>query len=428
TRSDLGVPGSELMMLLSSAHTVDPNLPGDTLHTELTLSNKLAYKYERSSVVIYGNVVASTNGQTWSETLGSGNGSLASQRFTLKQKPLTFVQAPNAAGVTSTLQVSVNGVPWAEAAQFDDMKPTDRSYVTRTDNAMNTSVIFGDGIHGSRLPTGVENVTAVYRSGIGTPGNVDANQITLLASRPLGVRAVANPQAAGGGVDPESAAQGRANVPLATAALDRIVSLDDYAAVARTYAGVAKALAAEFPGTPPLVHVTIAADGDAALTTASPLVEDLTAALLPQGDEQVALDVQPRGLIVVVLSANITLTATAQWSRVEPAIRAKLLAKLGFGARNLAQDMHLSEVIAAIAEVAGVEYASVVGFDAVSDTTDRQVAEDLTRLANATTPTILTKVTALPPRRGPDGKVLPAQLAIFEPNLPEAIILQNVTS
>jgi predicted phage baseplate assembly protein len=372
-------------------------------------------------------VVASTNGQTWNETLGSGNGSIASQQFTLKQKPLTFIAAQNASGVTTTLQVSVNGVPWTQAARFEDMKPADRSYVTQTDNAMNTTVIFGDGVHGSRLPTGVENVTAVYRAGIGTPGNVVANQITLLASRPLGVRAVTNPLAAAGGVDPESTAQGRANVPLGTAALDRLVSLGDYAAVARTYAGVAKALAAEFAGAPPLVHVTIAGEADAPLTTSSQLIVNVTA-MLQQDDVQVALDVQPRGLVIVVLSANIALTEKAQWSQVEPAIRKKLLAKLGFNARDLAQDMYLSEVIAAIQEVAGVEYASVTGFDAITGVTDEQVADDLTRIAKATTPTFSAKIVALPPRRGEDGTVLPAQLAIFKPDLPEAIILQQVTS
>ena len=47
---------------------------------------------------------------------------------------------------------------------------------------------FGDGVHGARLPTGVENVTAIYRNGIGTPGNVRARQISLLATRPLGVK------------------------------------------------------------------------------------------------------------------------------------------------------------------------------------------------------------------------------------------------
>ena len=421
TRKVLGVPGSELMMLESSTHTVNQNLPGDTLHTELTLSTELSYKYERSSVQIFGNVIPSTNGQTWNETLGSGNGSLASQQFTLKQKPLTFVPVQNAAGVASTLQVSVNGVVWKEAARFEDMKPADRCYVTQTDNAMNTTVIFGDGVHGSRLPTGVENVTAVYRAGIGTPGNVDANQVTLLASRPLGVRAVTNPQPGSGGVDPESAAQGRANVPLATAALDRIVSLGDYAAVARTYASVAKALAAEFCGAPPLVHVTIAEEGDASVD----IVSSLGAMLLPEGGAQIALDIQLRSLVIVVLSAQVTLTPGTQWSSVEPAIRSKLLAKLGFNARNLAQDMYLSEVIAAIAEVAGVEYVRITAFDGV---TEDDVATDLTRIAKSPTPAVGERIAALPPRRGPDGAVLPAQLAIFKPALSEAIILQQATS
>ena len=55
------------------------------------------------------------------------------------------------------------------------------------------SVIFGDGEHGARLPSGVENVTATYRSGIGAAGMVGAGRITLMAMRPLGIRSVTNP-------------------------------------------------------------------------------------------------------------------------------------------------------------------------------------------------------------------------------------------
>ena len=43
-----------------------------------------------------------------------------------------------------------------------------------------------------RLPTGLENVRAKYRSGIGKAGNVAAGRLTLLASRPLGVKDVVN--------------------------------------------------------------------------------------------------------------------------------------------------------------------------------------------------------------------------------------------
>jgi predicted phage baseplate assembly protein len=425
TRSDVpGAPAAELMMLASSTHTVDPNLPGDTLHTQLTLSNSLAYAYERTSVQIYGNVVRATNGQTWKETLGSGDGSLALQTFTLKQKPLTFVPAASAAGAETTLGVTVDGVAWTEYESFDAMGPTDRGYVTQTDNLQNTSVIFGDGVHGARLPTGVENVKAVYRAGIGQAGNVDPAQITLLANRPLGVKAITNPLPAAGGADPESADSGRNNVPLATAALDRIVSLDDYAAVARTFAGVAKALTLQFPGTPPLVHVTVAGDGDAAIAAPSDLVTNLSATLLAQGDPQIALDIQPRALIVLVLSASVALEPGAQWAEVQPAIRAALLDQFGFERRNLAQDVYLSEIVAAIQNVAGVSHARITVFDGVSDA---NVSADFERLGRtAEGPNM--KIVAQPPRRGAGGTVLPAQLAIFDPDLPEAIVLQEVAS
>ncbi len=425
TRTDVpGVPGAELMMILAIDHVADATRPGDTLHTQLTLSTALAYKYDRTSVQIYGNVVGATNGQTWNETLGSGSGSLALQLFTLKQKPLTFVANQSAAGVETTLQVSVNGVAWTEAGGLDDMTPTQRGYVTRTDNAMNTSIMFGDGVHGARLPTGVENVTTVYRAGIGTPGNVDAGQITLLASRPLGVRSITNPQPASGGVDPESVDQGRANVPLVTAALDRVVSLSDYESVARTFAGVAKALAMQFAGTPPLVHVTIAPGGDTSITSNSPLVTNLSAALIALAGQQVTIKVQPCSLLVLVLSADVALNVGAEWEDVEPAIRATLLDQFGLDGRGLAQETYLSEVIAAIQNVEGVSYVNVTVFDSVSDTSESGNLPGLSTVAS----TPRAQITPLPPRRAGDGNILPAQIAVFASALPESIVLALITS
>ena len=83
-------------------------------------------------------------------------------------------------------------------------------------------LVFGNGQRGARLPTGQENVKAVYRNGIGKPGNVKADQITLLATRPLGVKAVTNPWRASGGADKENRDQARQNAPLAVMALDRL--------------------------------------------------------------------------------------------------------------------------------------------------------------------------------------------------------------
>ena len=68
---------------------------------------------------------------------------------------------------------------WYETESLAELGPGDRRYFTRADNEDVTSVVFGDGRHGARLPTGVENITAEYRQGIGRDGNVEAEQIVL---------------------------------------------------------------------------------------------------------------------------------------------------------------------------------------------------------------------------------------------------------
>ena len=89
-----GVTASELAMIGTVKQDSDPNLTGDKLHSYLGLSVPLNYTYKRSSVTVYGNVVAATHGETRDEVLGSGVGARAMQEFTLKQSPLTFVSAP----------------------------------------------------------------------------------------------------------------------------------------------------------------------------------------------------------------------------------------------------------------------------------------------------------------------------------------------
>ena len=134
--------------------TSTPRLPGDTTHTTLLLATPIAYSYKRDTVTIYGNVVKATHGETRNETLGSGDGSQSLQSFTLKQPPLTFVSAPNPTGVESTLEVYVNNVQWHEADTLAGLGPKDRKFITQTDDNAVTTVIFGNGEEGSRLPTG----------------------------------------------------------------------------------------------------------------------------------------------------------------------------------------------------------------------------------------------------------------------------------
>lgn len=212
-------------------------------YTVITLDSGLTYAYTRGSLSINANLAYATHGASVAETLGSGDATTPFQSFGLKQSPLTYVPAANAAGISSTLQVWVDNERWSEADTFYAHGPQEHIYVTAQDDAGNTTVTFGDGISGARLPTGTANLRAQYRYGIGVAGMVNTNQIVLLTSRPLGVRSAFNPVPAVGGVDPEGLDDARDNATLTIKALERVVSIDDFQSFARAYTGIHKASA-----------------------------------------------------------------------------------------------------------------------------------------------------------------------------------------
>ncbi|KMY66926.1 hypothetical protein AAU61_13215 [Desulfocarbo indianensis] len=182
------------------------------------------------------NLAAATRGKTVArEILGSGNGALAGQEFVLKKTPLTYL--PSGDSYKSTLRVYVDGVLWEEKPSFFEQRPDAQIYVTREDQAQKTHVMFGDGVNGSRLPTGRDNVVATYRFGSGedAPG---AGTLTVLNKPVPGLRAVCNPVAAGGGADPEPADEIRRYAPRSVLTFGRAISADDYQVVAAQAPGV----------------------------------------------------------------------------------------------------------------------------------------------------------------------------------------------
>src|SRR5260221_419537 len=293
------------------------DLPGDKTHTFITLANDLSFTYKRDTVTIYGNVVQATNGETRVEVLGSGDGTKKLQQFQLRKSPLTYVPAPNAAGITSTLQVRVINILWHETDNLTAAHPTDRTYITHKNDKSQTSVVFGNGEHGARLPTGVENVKAVYRFGIGTPGNVKAKQINQLSFRPLGVKGVINPKPATGGADAVSRDQARRNAPLAVQALDRLVSVEDYADFAHIFAGIGKSSSARISdGRRQLVHLTIAGANNIPIDVNSDLFQNLFQALRQHGDPFVPLQLDLCEVLLLVISANVRLLLDYEWESV----------------------------------------------------------------------------------------------------------------
>jgi hypothetical protein len=423
-----GLKATELVMLSGVEQSYDPALAGDRTHTTLLFATPLAYCYRRDTMRIYGNVVRATHGETRNEVLGSGDASKAMQSFTLKQSPLTYVSAPTASGVESTLRARVNDVLWHETDTLAGLTPLDRVYVTKADEAGATTVTFGNGRQGSRLPTGNENVKATYRAGIGKPGNLKATQINQPTTKPLGVKEVVNPLAATGGADRESHNEARRNAPLAVMALDRLVSTRDYEDFSRTFAGVAKASASRLSdGRRRVVHVTIAGADDAPIAKTSDLYKNLREALHKFGDPFQPVELDTRYLKTLFVSANVKVHPDYLWEPVETKVRAALLERFSFYRRDLGQDALLSEAIAAAQSVEGVVY---VDFDIFDDVAEGVSVEELLTVGEDLK--LRTRVHAYlahveaAAEVGAGSRIRPAQLVLLTPLVPDTFILKEI--
>lgn len=328
--------------------------------TILYLKDPLKNVYDRTTVSIYGNCARATHGETKAEVLGSGDASLGFQRFTLQQTPLTYVSAATPSGGMTTLEVRVNDILWQEVPSLYGEDGKAQVYATRIGDNGKVVVQFGDGITGARLPTGVENVTASYRVGTGLEGMVKANQLGLLMTRPLGVKAVVNPDAAGGANDPETRDKARGNAPYTVMTFDRIVSLKDYEDFVGRFSGIGKARAAWlWSGEMRFVHITVAAADGGAVKEKSELFSNLNSAIRVYGLPHQHYLLQSYTPLLFTLKANMQVTKGYLADKVIAAVRATLLDHFSFAKRSFGQAVAASEVIALIQGTEGVEMADL---------------------------------------------------------------------
>jgi predicted phage baseplate assembly protein len=329
--------------------------------------------------------------------------------------------------VESTLQVRVDEVLWHESRSLVDSGATDRHYVTVTDDEQRTKVRFGDGIRGARLPTGIENVSAVYRTGIGPQGNLGPGRISQLATRPLGVKSVTNPVASTGGAGPEGDDVVRRNAPLGVTALDRLVSVQDHADFARTFAGIGKATATRLSdGTRQLVHVTVAGLDDIPIDPASGLFSSLRQAFHRLGDPRLPVELAVRELLMPLLSAQVAVQPDYLWPLVEADVRSALLGRFGFDRRELGQDLLLSEIISTIQQTKGVAYVDVDTFAAVDEPTLLEALKTGTGLTSSSlglNPRITVWGARVDSGAEESQRLRPAQLTYFDPEQPATIML-----
>jgi predicted phage baseplate assembly protein len=345
-RSDLpGVDAAEVVVLADVIHASG--------RSTLVLQKRLAYSYLRSSLAISANVVHATHGETVNEVLGNGDASIANQSFILKKPPTTFLSAPTARGVVSTLEVRANGVRWDELPSLYDATPDQPVYTTRIDDDAKMRLTFGDGVRGARLPTGTVNVAARYRSGIGPDGEVGAGAVTMLRAMPLGLRGVTNPIAASGAEAPEKLADARRNAPLTLLTFERVVSLLDYENYARAYPGIGKARGdVLWINGASRVHLTVA--GATGGMPGADVLDHLRASIAGASDPSQRFTATSYAQRYFSLGAAIAVDPRYRFDDVQARVATTLLAAFGFDARDLGQSVTAAEVMALMHTLPGV--------------------------------------------------------------------------
>lgn len=321
--------------------------------TRILFETPLQTIYLRDTVSLNANTAYATHGETRTEILGSGDGSKMFQKFLLKQQPLTYVSSTSTSGIASTLEVRVNDIRWKEVPTFYNRKPEERIYISRQEDDGSTYIQFGNGITGARLPSGLENIKATYRVGIGFEGLLKAQQLSMLLTPQLGLRSVYNPIPTTGADEPESWLHIRQNAPLTTLTLDRIVSIQDYEDFANAFASIGKARAdLLWKGEDRVVHLTVAsADGEAVSPT---LNQNLLGSINQVRHDNFNVVINTFQLITFSVVAKISIHPDFLAEQVTEQVLKDLTHTFSFNERKFGQGLTPSEVMAIIQSVAGV--------------------------------------------------------------------------
>jgi baseplate J-like protein len=349
-------PGVIRQELLALSEIIHHDGLSTILFREQSAGAGLRYSYIRKTVALNANVARATHGESKREVLGTGDAAQAFQKFVLKQAPLTYVSAPTPTGLASTLQLRVNDVLWDESSSLYRVAPLERTFVTRRSDESKTTAQFGDGITGARLPSGVENVTATYRVGLGLGGMVKAGQISLLLTRSLGLEAVVNPLPATGAADPETRDEARENAPFTVLTLDRIVSLWDFEDYARAYPGIGKAQAIWlWQGENKVIHITIAGADGGPLSTISALYKNLRLSMEAARDPGHRVQVASFVPLTFNVRAKLLVTRGYLVDKVQAAVASAVRSAFSFHCRAFGQGVTKSELLSVMQGVDGVD-------------------------------------------------------------------------
>jgi len=359
----------------------------------VTLSESVVYAdfpNNEPLVTVFGNLVDANEGKTLPETaIGSGDETLAFQNFKLPKPPLTYHLVPdNTPAETPELATYVNGREWTRVDSFWGHDKDEQIYIVREDADGNSWVQFGDGKSGARLTSGVNNVTAVFRTGSGAFGPLKADTKVQASVKLKNLDKVGMPMVATGGSTAESGENARRAAPGKVQSLGRIVSIKDFESEAAAIPGVASASAAwQIVDHIPAVAVTVLMETGRSAEIAA-VRATLNAYNNQRGAARHAIDVVLGRRMYVTVAVRYALKPTYRADLVEPFIRRALGVNRGQATseedqaglfslrrRRFGGSEYASSIEGTVQNVEGVLWARAVGFTALVDTDDPAAIE-----------------------------------------------------
>jgi len=290
------------------------------------------------------------------EVIGTSNGE-SSQVFKLSKTPV----------IENSVRLTVNGISYTQVPYLIDYQNYDPVFSTYTNAQGVTYVVFGDNVSG-RIPPVNAQITATYRIGGGTSGNVGVNTIKFILTNGVSGLSVLNQfisasdsGAASGGGDFESTDAIRVNAPLSLRTLERAVSLSDYANLC-IKGGAAKAVAIADVYTSVTVYFApfgdkgVTGDGVTPSTVFNNTVTSLRAYLNNKIPANTTITFQPPSYVNAFIDADITVLPQYKQSLVLSEVTAKLDTLFQFDNVIFADRVTVNDITSAINSVPGVAF------------------------------------------------------------------------
>lgn len=340
-------------------------------NTLVSLARALEEPYPLGETVVYGNAVPVTHGAgAPEEVLGSGDPSQGAQRFLLRRSPLAYVPDPLAeGGMRAAVEIFVGDERWTEVRTLATSSGADPHYMLDIDEKERAFVQFGDGVFGAQPASGQNNIRARYRVGHGLAGNVTAGAIAQMPQPLPFLQATFNGAAAGGGAERQSPPDVLRSAAHRVRTLGRAVSLADYADLALTFGGIAKARADwAWEGGRRGILLTLAAAGGAAASVE--LKDAIYAFFAERSPDASRLRIRDYRSVPVRLALDVTVKPNflqadvlrRLWQALGAEVVDGVPGYFHFDRRGLGEDLFLSSVYRLVEETRGVQHALATEF------------------------------------------------------------------